>query len=383
MIGGVPRAEPGGRPRPDLRRYRDDARRLTGADGFDRVDPSDTGRAGESDVGGPGRRARDEHDLAVTVMAAQAPPGLLRQLTRAVTDLLQLPDADRTRTAIAARHGRYPAEVLLTPGGTAAYELIGREFRPRHVVVVHPQFAAPEAALRAAGHAVERVVLPEPFVLDPTLVPTAADLVVLANPTNPTSVSHPRAVVQALLRPGRVVVVDETLADCVPGQPGSVAGYPEPGLVVLRGLPPAWDIARLRIGYLLATPDLVQRLGQWQSHWPVSSTALAAAALCASPDVLARVADWSSELAARRTALLVELAAVPGVRVVADPSAAFVLLHHRGDGGVRMSLRDKGFLVRRGSTYPGLGPAWLRVAVPDPQTSAEFATALRDVLASG
>jgi histidinol-phosphate aminotransferase len=35
-----------------------------------------------------------------------------------------------------------------------------------------------------------------------------------------------------------------------------------------------------------------------------------------------------------------------------------------------------GYAVRRGDTFPGLGPQWLRVAVRDPATSDAFAAAL-------
>ena len=61
-------------------------------------------------------------------------------------------------------------------------------------MVVHPQFTEPEAALRAAGHAVSRVILSEEdgFVLDPALVPEDADLVFVGNPTNPTSLGRSR-----------------------------------------------------------------------------------------------------------------------------------------------------------------------------------------------
>ena len=60
-------------------------------------------------------------------------------------------------------------------------------------MVVHPQFTEPEVALTVAGHTVERVVLraEDGFTLDPAAVPGDADLVVVGNPTNPTSVLHP------------------------------------------------------------------------------------------------------------------------------------------------------------------------------------------------
>ena len=54
-------------------------------------------------------------------------------------------------------------------------------------------------------------------------MPEEADLVVLGNPTNPTSVLHPAADLAALARPGRVLVVDEAFADTVPGEPESLA----------------------------------------------------------------------------------------------------------------------------------------------------------------
>ena len=42
--------------------------------------------------------------------------------------------------------------------------------------------------------------------------------------------------------------------------------------------------------------------------------------------------------------------------------------------------RRRGFAVRRGDTFPGLGPDWLRIAMRDPATSGAFARSLREVL---
>ena len=86
-----------------------------------------------------------------------------------------------------------------------------------------PSFTEPEAALQAAGVPVEHVVLAPPFGMDAVEVPDEADLVVVGNPTNPTSVLHPREHILRLRRPGRVVVVDEAFADAVPGERESLA----------------------------------------------------------------------------------------------------------------------------------------------------------------
>jgi histidinol-phosphate aminotransferase len=43
-------------------------------------------------------------------------------------------------------------------------------------------------------------------------------------------------------------------------------------------------------------------------------------------------------------------------------------------------MLGRGFAVRRGETFPGLGPGWIRVAVRDRATSDRFTAALSDVV---
>jgi adenosylcobinamide kinase/adenosylcobinamide-phosphate guanylyltransferase len=66
--------------------------------------------------------------------------------------------------------------------------------------------------------------------------------------------------------------------------------------------------------------------------------------------------------------------------MVAAAAASFVLLD-TGIGDVRTRLHGHGFAVRRGETFPGLWPGWIRVAVRDPETSDRFSAALREVTA--
>ena len=316
-------------------------------------------------------------DLAVNVRSGGTPPWLAARIREA--DIAAYPDQREAVAAVAARHGRAPGEVLLTAGAAEAFVLLARALRPRRAVVVHPQFTEPEAALRAAGHAVDQVILPFPFLLDQALVPSDADLVFVGNPTNPTSVAHPREALLGLVRPGRLVVVDEAFADCLPGEACSVAGDADlTGLVVIRSLTKTWALAGLRIGYVLAAAGITALLAAGQPLWPVSTPALTACAATAGGAALASVTSWAEALAVRRAHLLGLLGAIGAVRVVPGASASFVLLD-TAIPDVRARLHDKGFAVRRGETFPGLAPGWIRVAVRDAETSERFATALRDV----
>ncbi|RZU77725.1 histidinol-phosphate aminotransferase [Micromonospora kangleipakensis] len=328
-------------------------------------------------------------DLAVNVRRDPMPDWLADPVVASLADLAAYPDPGPARAAVAARHGRPPEEVLLTAGAAEGFVLIARALRDaRRPVVVHPQFTEPEAALRAAGHAVERVLLDpaDGFRLDPARVPADADLVMVGNPTNPTSVLHPAAALAALARPGRVLVVDEAFADTtlapgVDGEPESLAARRDlPGLLVVRSLTKTWGLAGLRIGYLLGEGGLLARLAAAQPLWAVSTPALAAATACASPTAVAAERVIAARLAADRDHLVARLSGLPGVRVAGHPASAFVLIHRPGADRVRERLRERGWAVRRGDSFPGLGPDWLRIAVRDQATTDAFTELLAEIL---
>ncbi|MFD5544211.1 Rv2231c family pyridoxal phosphate-dependent protein CobC, partial [Streptomyces sp. NPDC127079] len=299
-------------------------------------------------------------DLAVNVRGGTPPVWLRERIAGSLGALSAYPDGRRARAAVAGRHGLPVERVLLTAGAAEAFVLLARALKVRRPVVVHPQFTEPEAALRDAGHTVDRVLLREAdgFRLDPAAVPEDADLVLIGNPTNPTSVLHPAEAIVRLARPGRTLVVDEAFMDAVPGEREALAGRTDvPGLVVLRSLTKTWGLAGLRIGYVLAAPEIIGELARVQPLWPVSTPALTAAEACVAPRALAEAAHAAHRIAADRAHLVAGLAefAPEGVRVVAPAEGPFVLVRMPGAAAVRRHLRALGYAVRRGDTFPGLG----------------------------
>lgn len=318
-------------------------------------------------------------DLAVNVRAGTPPRWLRERLAASLDDVAAYPDPTAATAALAARHGRPVDEVVPTAGGAEAFVLLARALRPHHAVVVHPQFTEPEAALRAAGHAVDRVVLGGDLTLDPDAVPADADLVVVGNPTNPTSVRHPAEVLARLARPGRTLVVDEAFIDTAPGEPDTLADRRDlPGLVVLRSLTKTWGLAGLRVGYALAPAGLAEGLRAAAPKWSVSTPALVALEACSTPAARAEADEAARALAADRTYLLDALRGIAGVEVRGTPAASFVLVRTPPD--VRRQLRERGLAVRRGDTFPGLDAEHVRIAVRDRATTDRLAAALTEIL---
>ncbi|WP_328529420.1 cobyrinate a,c-diamide synthase [Nocardioides sp. NBC_00368] len=313
-------------------------------------------------------------DFAVNVYPDPRPEWLDQALHDSLAPAAY-PDEEPARAALAKHHGRERAEVLPTAGAAEAFTLVARARKWRKPVVVHPQFTEPHAALEQAGRTVTEVRLraEDGFALDPATVPGDADLVVVGNPTNPTGVLHPTDTLRELLRPGRLVVVDEAFMDAVPGEPETLTGERTEGLLVIRSLTKHWSIPGVRAGYVVGDPAAIGDLEAVRTPWSVSATAAAAMLACATERASAeareraeRIATWRDHLEAGLRELEIEYV----------PSAASFVLARPGVG-VRETLRDQGIAVRRADTFPGLGPDWVRIAVRPEEPTDRLLAALR------
>jgi histidinol-phosphate aminotransferase len=302
-------------------------------------------------------------DFAVNVRGSEPPSWLVDRLSARLTDVGRYPsavDERRALHAVAARHGRSVDDIALLSGAVEGFALLAN-LRLRRAALIAPSFTEPEVALAAADVPFRHVVLAPPFSLADARVPNDADLVVVGNPTNPTSVLHTADEILSLRRPGRVVVVDEAFIDAIPGEPGSLAGQALPDVVVLRSLTKTWALAGLRVGYALGPRDVLRRLTVRRPHWPLGTLQLEAIAACNSPEAVAEAERGAQRLAALRTAMVAGLTSI-GLDVI-DGSAPFVLFTVPDAQLMRKHLDGKGIAVRRCDTFVGLDGEYLRAAV--------------------
>jgi histidinol-phosphate/aromatic aminotransferase/cobyric acid decarboxylase-like protein len=299
-------------------------------------------------------------DFAVNTWPAERSPELEAALQQALARG-GYPSDRRARELVAARHGRDAADVLAANGACEIFWLLAHALRPRRACCIHPSFTEPEAALRAVGTDVVHVLRePETWRFDPAGVPDDAEVVVVGNPNNPTGGLDTRDAILGLLRPGRLVLVDESFMDFVRGEPESLAATALPGLAVLRSLTKLWALAGLRAGYLLAEPELVERLEANRQPWSVNALACAALETCAVDRETPRAV--AADVAAERAELVATLGELPGVRVW--PGTANFLLIRVADGpGTVARLRAAGIAVRPAWSFPGLDERHIRVAV--------------------
>ena len=200
-------------------------------------------------------------------------------------------------------------------------------------------------------------------------------VVLLASPNNPTGTALDLADVEAILdaTPG-VVVVDEAYGEFRrAGVPSALSLLPaQPRLVVSRTMSKAFALAGGRLGYLAASPAVVDavRIVRLPYHLSSVTQAVARVALAHAGEMLAAV----DELRAERDRTHEWLRSL-GLRA-APSDANFVYFGTFADRhSVWQGLLDRGVLIRE------TGPdGWLRVSIGTPDEMAAFRTALTEVL---
>jgi len=144
-----------------------------------------------------------------------------------------------------------------------------------------------------------------------------------------------------------------------------------PHLAVSRTMSKAFGLAGARVGYLAASPALVDalRVVRLPYHLSAVTQAVARAALRHAPALMAQIGSLRDE----RDALVVWLKE-RGL-TVAESDANFVLFGLFDDRhAIWQGLLDRGVLIRE------VGPdGWLRVSVGTPQDMTAFKDALSEV----
>ena len=304
----------------------------------------------------------------------------------AATPLNRYPDpmANELRDEFASRHGLARENVCVGNGGDELLFnfLLAFGGPGRTLVTCPPDFS--EYGFFASLVQTECVRVfrdAETFALDEqALLAAARDaaMVILTSPNNPTGDLVPLELIERVCAacPG-IVMVDEAYGEFAPaGSSAEVLLARHSNLVVLHTLSKAFGEAGIRLGYVLAAPDIIDVFAAVRQIYSVN-VLTQAAALAA---VRARDAyqPCIETICAERERLAHSLGALDGVRVW--PSAAnFLLVRVAHAAEVRRRLRDDhSILVRDFSSAPGLAEC-LRLTVGTPEENDALVCALSEL----
>lgn len=311
-------------------------------------------------------------DFSASINPLGMPAAVRAAAAAALDDAVHYPEihAESLVAALAAHHHLDPRHFLPGNGSTPLFALFARTFRPRRALVVRPAFSEYQRALVIAGSEIDLFDLApeENFSLDVAQllqqITPATDLLLLANPGNPTGARIEATTILTLahaLREQALVAVDEAFIDFSPDVSILQAVASQPNLYIFRSMTKFYAIPGLRIGYLAGPINGISRLQEEAEPWALSTVAIAAAkaALTATAyheESLRLIPQLRNQLADGLRNL--------GLHVY--PSAANYLLLHLAEAradDIVLNLRQEGILLRSCGNFPPLDARYLRVAV--------------------
>ena len=221
--------------------------------------------------------------------------------------------------------------------------------------------------------------LESPFVIgDEDLTSVGAerpDVVFVCSPNNPTGTAQPPRTIRALAETTEaLVIVDEAYID-FGGETALPLVADRPNVVVVQTFSKSFALAGARIGYVLASPEVVEDLQRVRLPYHLSTLTQAAGVVA-----LRHAEEAAGALEAiriERDRIVRALSAMDGFTV--HPSEAnFVLFEPPGDAAaVWRALLDRGVLVRDLTTVI---PNALRVTAGTTHEVDLFLKALEEVL---
>lgn len=367
-------------------------------------------------------------DFSASLNPFGPPPGAIEAAREAIGQVDRHPEPRSPRLVerLAAFHGIPADRVIVGAGATELIGLIAQSLR--EVLAYHAQ--ALGDASKPLAHLVDptygeyrrvsalnelRAQVWGEHVLgweQDAFPEDAAGIFWTGHPDNPTGHAWDRSTLEGFVdaTQGLLTIVDESFLSFLPDEDQRSmvgAAATRDNLLVLRSMTKFYGFPGLRVGYAVASPDMVTRLRQYQDPWTVAAPA-EAAALAALDDEDYRLR--SVALIARESARMLDsLWEIEGLRPAwpdrarpagAPPLPNFLLASlTRTDwdsAGLRDTLARRGFLVRECSDLPGLeigalltGPdrlvatrGHIRVAVRTPPENDRLLAALAEVLGS-
>jgi threonine-phosphate decarboxylase len=321
-----------------------------------------------------GVEPEDVIDFSANINPSGPPPGALSAIEKSLTSarLRAYPDSQAFVSAVSAKHGVSPDEIVPGAGTAALIFAVLRALLPTTVLLLEPGFDEYFRACAASRAIVLRRRLTEGNGFSPDFDEMArlinarqCELLILNSPHNPTGRLYPRNDLIALFglaRENRVsILLDEAFIDYAPQASLLPIAVTTSRCVVLRSLTKFFAIPGLRVGYAVCSADLAAKVKEQIDPWPISSIALEAGR--------AALADEEFEIESRRvnTQNREEFsAALREIGLLVFPSDANFLLIRlpRGCGAdLALWLESSRILIRRCNSFSGLGDAYIRLAV--------------------
>ena len=261
---------------------------------------------------------------------------------------------------------------MVVNGSCEAFYIVAHLLKESNTLILTPSFAEYEDSCRLYNHNICFAPIGELVNVDLA----EYDSVWLGSPNNPDGfiTSMERIVTLCERFPKCYFVVDRAYSELADVEL-EVSCRPS-NLVVIESLTKSFGIPGLRLGYLIASSEVVARLSQMRPPWGVNSLALSVGEYIV--DNYALLQPRVDELVDESMALQSLIDDIVGFEVIPSRCNFFLC---RVDGSVaelqRYLIDKHALLIRNCSNFRGLDDSYFRVAVQSAEANRKLVEALK------
>ncbi|AUR52536.1 histidinol-phosphate transaminase [Aquella oligotrophica] len=259
---------------------------------------------------------------------------------------------------LAAIYGVKNDQILVARGMDEIIDLIIRVFCIAYkdkILITPPTYGMYQVAADTAGVEVVKVALSEEDGFEfphAKIIATAkaekVKIVFLCTPNNPTgniiSLDKIEAIAKSL--PQAIIAVDEAYIEFADTESAASLLKDYPNLVTMKTLSKAYGFAGVRIGSLLAHPDIITVSRKVLAPYPLPEPCVRLAHQLLSPLGLQLVHSRTEILKAERERMLEVLRQLPGIEEVYPSKANFILFKVENGGKIYKDVLAKGIVIR-------------------------------------
>lgn len=302
---------------------------------------------------------------------------VIKHLREQLDTIQNYPDPNaKSLTELICRHHDVPPEcVLVTSGSAEAFYLVAHLYEGHSSLIAIPSFREYEDAARVYRHSCLFMRYDDLGGALPL-----SDLLWLAYPNNPDGRLLDLGLIERLVgeRDG-TVIIDNAYGELTPvAHRLDELSLQYPNLITIHSLTKTFGIPGLRIGYIIASPKIIRRLGDLMIPWSVNALAQASGLYVLSHyDSLKPDTDrLISESIALQEMIKVE---VPEVTLTPSVTNFFLLEMRWGTASdlKEYLISSHGILIRNADNFRGLTSRHFRLSVQHPQANQALLIGLK------
>lgn len=278
------------------------------------------------------------------------------------------PDAASLKRLLARRYEIKEENVVVTNGSITAFYLLAQAWRGAKSMIAVPSFSEYEDACRLHEHEISFFSTTDDLS---ELSLEGQDFCWICNPNNPDGKLLHRTEMLKLIAANRNTkfIVDQayvafTTEDML--KPSDVKN--NPNLILIQSISKAYNIPGIRIGYLVASPEIVNEVNKYIIPWSINAIALEASKyiLIHPAQFTLPIRKWQRETAE----LIYQLNKFDNLEVIPSSTTFFLVRLKKGTAAeLKKFLWEKyGILIRDASNFRGLDETYFRLST---QTTAE------------